>query len=242
MTDALRFFTSEGITKFRDFLAHLRQNTAMAFPENLLYDEEFTYEKHGYDIKQIHFKTKLEAARYLYPIISRMRSDNPKENPYGNTYLWSWLAAYYFDTVCPVEPSGERKIRRNEKYILMPRWDLFHRHLLATPVRVYETHDQNPEECMILLDGPLHIQGEFVEQLMSSQDIALNRSAIAAANTLYWDQEKSEPRKVRGKNEPGKLRRFVAVFKQFDLTYDLYSMESSEIIDIYPEEFHKFLV
>lgn len=50
-------------------------------------------------------------------------------------------------------------------------------------------------------------------------------------------------RRVLGtKNQPGTLRRFISVYKQFDLTFELYSMESSEIIDLLPTEFDKFLV
>ena len=47
---------------------------------------------------------------------------------------------------------------------------------------------------MILLSGQLDEMGEFVEQLMSRQDIALNPSLIEGANALYWDEEKSAPR------------------------------------------------
>jgi hypothetical protein len=238
--DQLRRFTDEGVEKFRDVLAGFRENTLSEFPRSLLEDANLTREIGDFCIEPQQFESKLEAAIYLGGLISEIGNNYPQGNPYENVGLWSWLSAYYFDQVCPRTSSGGRKILADERHILNLEWGRFYRHLLAAPVRMYNTHG---ESCMILLSGQLDEMGEFVEQLMSRQDIALNPSLIEGANALYWDAEKSAPRRgVRSTaHDPGTLRRFVDVVQQLDLTFDLYSMTRQEILAILPAEFHKFL-
>jgi hypothetical protein len=103
-------------------------------------------------------------------------------------------------------------------------------------------YNEHGTDAMILLSGRLNEMGDFVEQLMSRQEIAMNNALIKAANELYWDREKSAPRVgVRlTKHDPGTLRRFVDVVQQLDLTFDLFSMSSQEILDIMPSEFLRF--
>ena len=59
---------------------------------------------------------------------------------------------------------------------------------------------------------------------------------------LYFDEERGRPKvgaAVKTK-KPGTLRRFVDVIRQFDLTYDFYSMTGQEILALLPAEFDRF--
>jgi len=234
MTEYIHAFNSEGIEAFRNYIELLRSNPELEFPRDILYDENYSYKlSRDIIIENRNFASKHDAVQYLVPLLDGI------EKPFGNIGLWSWLSGFYFDQVCPIN-SGKRKPNEDGRYILSQEWNNFYRHLLAGPVRMYSIHNGN---CMIFLFNPLHEMGEFVEQLMSRQNIALNKELIKLANLMYWNNDKDLP--VEGvrlkEHRPGTLRRFVDVFWQFDLTYDLYSMSYKEIASIYPEEFRKYL-
>ena len=74
---------------------------------------------------------------------------------------------------------------------------------------------------------------------MGRQEIGTNKSIIEAAKILYWDAEKKRPKRGSSPQEhkPGTLRRFVDVLQQFELTYDLYSINAEELITLLPNEF-----
>jgi len=239
VSDKLRCFNDDGIEEFRRVLKGFHNKTLTEFPHKLLSDERFAYVLGDLRIKSKQFQSKLDVAIYLGGLVGEIRGMNPTENPYENVGLWTWLSAYYFDQVCPKKTSGGRKIGACARHILTLGWGRYNRHLLAVPVRMYETHKEN---SMILLASPLDEMPDIVEQLMNRQDVALNKSVIGAANTLYWDKEKSEVKYGVSLTEhkPGTVRRFVDVILQLDETYDLYSMKSSDILDILPDEFRNF--
>jgi hypothetical protein len=236
MNCQLRRFTYEGVGKFRDFLNELRAGNMMNSLEDILYNGDFTEKMSGSVDKQKNFESKYMAAKYLEPII---RQTNIKDQ-YTDVGFWSWLSAFYFDQVCPSSPSGVIRPYGDERYILNTEWNRFYRHLLAAPVMMYDYHRENG---MILLYGRLYEMGDFIEQLMSRQDIAQNRELIKVANMLYWNPKESAPvAGVRQKeHRPGTLRRLVDIIQQIDLTFDLYSMKSEEIIGILPREFRRFI-
>lgn len=95
----------------------------------------------------------------------------------------------------------------------------------------------------IYLSGKIHEFGEHFEQLASQQKFAANEGVVEAATILYWDDVKQQIKtNARDKKGPGIIRRFTSdVLNQFDLTFDLNSMEGSEIVDLLPHEFNKWL-
>ena len=112
----------------------------------------------------------------------------------------------------------------------------YYRHLLAGPYRIFQRH----RDCAkLLLSGPLSKPGDCPEQLASRQEFIQNPGIIGAASILYYDGDKQRPRRgaASTKRKPGTLRRFVDVVQQLDLTYDLYSMQPTEILTILPREF-----
>jgi len=78
------------------------------------------------------------------------------------------------------------------------------------------------------------IEGEFfsTEALGSLAD-ALVREAIQ--NSLDARAPGMQARVRAG--QPGTLRRFVRLLQQLDLTYDIYGMSGSAIVDLLPPEF-----
>jgi hypothetical protein len=233
--DRVREFNEAGIEKFRNYLVSLKETgvSEILLPE-LLSDETYTnIFLNKIEIEPLNFPTKFAFAEYMHEKVSGISPDKK----YRNVGMWTWLAAYYFENVCPSDKNGIRKIGADSRYILNgTEWDRIFRHLLAGPVMIYDLHHAN---SIILLYNPVDESGDFLAQLMGRQEIGTNRGVIEAAKILYWDAEKKRPKRGSSAQEhkPGTLRRFVDVLQQFDLTYDLYSISGEELIQLLPAEF-----
>jgi len=237
MTIPLRAFNDFGIAEFRSQLLRIQSGEVQSIAEGLCHDDTLAIPiAPSVSIERRLFASKLEAAEYLYTKVQGAT------DAFYNAGLWSWLSAFYFDSVSPIERGGQRKPRATYRHILQSgrNWRHSHRHLLAGPVRTYAFHK---ERAQLLLSGPVHKMGDFVEQLCSRQEIAGNRGLIEAATTLYWDERLASPKRgaAPNKHKPGTLRRFVDVIQQFELTYDLYSMSGEEILSLLPAEFTPWL-
>jgi hypothetical protein len=94
---------------------------------------------------------------------------------------------------------------------------------------------------MLVLCGPLHQPGDIVEQIASRQEIITNRGIMQAASSLYYDSSSIKPRRgAATKDGKGTVRRFTDILNQFDVTWDLYSLEASDVIQMLPDEFSRF--
>ena len=234
MSTRLRAFTKDGIERFSQYLDEVRAGLIEGVPVELLLDETFSTPlgEVVYVASKI-LGSKLEAAEYLHSVVKDLRGSG-----FYDVGIWTWLSAFYFESVCPVE-DGLRRPGKNYRHILQPGrdWWHFYRHLLAGPVRTFDFHR---ERGKLLLYGPVNIQGDWVEQLCSRQEIASNRGVIEAATILYWDEQSKRPKKRAAPSEhrPGTLRRFVDVIQQLELTYDLNSMTGEEVLELLPPEFN----
>ena len=231
----LREFNGAGIEKFRGYLTALREDgTPEISLEDLLSDETYTkIVSTKIEVERKNFHTKFEIGAYLHEKLSSISPDKK----YRNSGMWTWLAVFYFDNLCPSDKEGKRKIGTESRYILnSDEWDRVFRHLLAGPVMIFDLHHQN---SLILLYNPVNETGDFLAQLMGRQEIGTNKGIIEAARILYWDPVKSRPKRGSSPQEhkPGTLRRFVDVLQQFELTYDLYSISGNELIRLLPPEF-----
>lgn len=106
----IRAFTDIGIEKFRKYLSEMKSSERIIIDDELLFDDNITYVVSAeVEIKPSMFYSKMEAAEYLFEIIQKINI----EEKFYNIGLWSWLAAYYFDSVCPQTVQGQRKIEMN---------------------------------------------------------------------------------------------------------------------------------
>jgi hypothetical protein len=231
----LREFNDAGIEKFKFFLIAIRENgESETSLQDLLSDETYTKTLlNKIEVEPRNFLTKFEIAEYLHEKVSKITL----EKRYRNIGMWTWLAAFYFDVLCPANADSARKIGAESRYILnSSEWDRIFRHLLAGPVMIYDLHRDN---SIILLYNPVDETGDFLAQLMGRQEIGTNKGIIEAAKILYWDPVKKRPKRGSSAQEhkAGTLRRFVDVLQQFELTYDLYSITGEELVQLLPDEF-----
>ena len=227
----VRVLNSDGIERFRDYLHGLKTGDVAPAPVDVL-DNPATSEPLGQslEVEPVKFADRLEAAKYLSERLGGLRDVN------YNPGLWSWLALFYFDQICPPDGAGRRKVGEEARYVPGTISWRYYRHLLAGPFRVFQYHK---EDAKLLLLGPLDKPGDFVEQLASRQEFITNRGILGAATDLYFDDQKKRPKRgaASTKRKPGTLRRFIDLVQQLDLTYDLYSMRPSEVLALLPSEF-----
>ena len=232
----LRRMRAEGFDLFRSYLRELRLGSVEGIPRALLDDDLLSNDVlPRVEVSDRVFATKMKAAEYLYPQVKSIGG-----GIFHDAGIWTWLSAFYFDSLCPPAEDGKRKPGADYRHILTPGpdWRHSYRHLLAGPVRTFAFHGQLGK---LLLAGPIDKLGDFVEQLSSRQEIASNRGIVEAATLLYWDPLRQRPRRGAAPTErkPGSLRRFVDVIQQLELNYDLYSMTGEEIRALLPPEFAK---
>lgn len=236
----LRRFNDQGVARFGQFLAKVREEPASGMPPGLLVDEACSAEvPSGPEIAAEHFATRMDAARCL----DLMLADVDSFDILRDVGLWAWLSLFFFDSLCPPDSSGRRNVGDNARYIpAVTNYRKYYRHLLAGPYGVFRAHRDAPERAMVLLCGPLHKPGDIAEQMASRQEIVTNPGIVGLATQIYFDPLKGSFKRGSANkgNQPGTVRRLIDVLNQFDLTWDLYWMPSERIMAKLPKEFDKF--
>jgi len=231
----VRRLSNAGIERFVAFLRGL-ETAPGDRPAVLLESQEFS---EPFDptvvIEERSFSSRLEVAEYLYARFHAAGASGV-ENDRG---LWAWLALFYFDTLCPPDKRGRRKPGALARWVPDGDFKRYYRHLLAGPYRIYRAYRREPELALGLLCTPPSTMGEIVEQIASRQELVTNRAVVGTVTALYVDSAGGLKRGAGGKGA-GSPRRLADVLAQLDLTYDLYSMEPSELLAMLPQEFDRF--
>jgi hypothetical protein len=234
MITELREFNDDGIRQFRDYFNKIKNNDIGQDFTELLTDDLYTsIIKTDACLEPKLPASKLQTASYLHHIIAPLSL----ENKFYRQGLWTWLAAFYFDSVCPVKEDGTRSVGSEERYILIPG-RVIYRHLLAGPVQIFDSYGNTSQ---ILLSGDTAVMGDYIEQLAGRIYITSSKGNVQAVDLLYWDSEKKQP--IQGstsRKKPGNIRRFADIINQFRLTYDLTLMDGFEIVELLPKEFDKY--
>jgi hypothetical protein len=228
-----------GIARFSEFLDSLGGGSPQPYPQNLLTDPDVTKElSPPIEIEPLTFDSRFAAAKYLFNLFR----DSGLTDIERDRGLWTWLSLFYFEGLCPADGKGRR--RPGERARWVPETGVswrYYRHLLAGPYRIYGAHTERPERALLVLCGPLHQPGDIVEQIASRQEIITNSGIMEAASNLYYDADASKPRKGAATKEgKGTVRRFTDILNQFDVTWDLYSLEAADVIRMLPDEFSRF--
>jgi hypothetical protein len=226
----VRRLTSSGIRQFERFLSRRRNGHREAVPTDLLEAEGYSETiDREVEVDQIEFDSRLEMAKYLSKLFSGAGPELDVDQG-----LWSWLALYYFDQLCP---SGKKP---GEAYRYVLRGDINYRHyyrnLINGPFRLYQMHG---ETARTMLAGPVDKHPDIAEQIASRPHIVTNCELIEVVDRLYWDPERGKHKAgvVNGPDEKGTVHRMVRVHDQLELTYDIKAMGADQIDDLLPDEF-----
>ena len=240
MPGELRKLNEEGLHRFSEWLA---DGAAGAVPVGLLSDPQ-TSEPLPVAIfpEQRNFADRFEFGTYLNQLLAPFDATMISQNQ----GLWSALAIFWFDQLCPANDEGQRKPKEDYSYILSRDYRKYYRHLVRSPWFFVREHGDN---CKFILlassqtNSPLQVSGEILENFAgTSQALLRNRTLIAEANRLYSDPQTGRPRKGTAGKGGGSARRLAQILKQFELTYDAESMLEGKLLKLLPKEFDRWNV
>lgn len=232
----LRVMNRNGTESFRSYLRELKEGKITKIPE---FDEEEYSQTYpvACDLdRHLVFGTKLEFGKYINQKFTS--SKIKREEVTANAGIWTWLAYFWF-TLLTTDNVGKQRIGEDYRYIFSDDFRTHYRHLVWLPYDMIALHGENASR--LFLYGEIPVQGDFIEQVASRLDLYSNTAVVDSATRLYFDQSHlTGKRGAQSRTRPGNVRRFVTVLKQLNLTYDLYSTSSIEIIDLLPKEFEKW--
>lgn len=231
----VRRLNERGIVQFRSYLQRIREGLEFKPIPAILFDDEFSPRVMPVlPIDPRKFVSKLDAAAYLRDVLAPI--DGPSIT--ADVGLWSWLALYYFEQLAPANDAGLRRPREDYHYIPSSDGWRRDRHLLAEPYTLYMLHG---DRARLLLYPAVHEHGQFIYDLGFRREFITNRGLIEAMDMLYWDTNRSRPKRgTTTRSRRGNLRRLITVLQQLDFNYDLYGMTAREIIALLPSEFDEW--
>jgi hypothetical protein len=236
MNDLLRTLNPDGIVAFAAYLQSLRDGSSDTPPFHLLNDEA-TSDALDADV-QVESKTFSDSFAFGNYLVATLVA-LPRTEITFNHALWSWLALYYFDQICP-QVNGKRKVLEEAVYILPATYNhrKYYRHLVRTPWLAVERHKTFAKVLLINRGGG--IRSEIFEQLAAYQTIFGNPTIIEGAYKLYFDDQAELPKRGSSSKGAGTPRRLVSFVRQIDLTYDLMACSADQFVALLPDEFAKF--
>jgi hypothetical protein len=227
-----------GVQQFLDFLVLLRAEPTRQIPITLLTDETFSEQiEPAISINQPLFSNRYSLAAFVYEHLLQARIQDSEKD----VGMWCWLALYLFDSICPANSEGARKVREVAAYIPEPaNFRRYYRHLVLGPYLIYRTHSDQPERAFGLLCKAPHTIDDIVGQLAARQEFVTNPGIVELVTKLYYSPTTKTKPGAGGKGK-GSPRRLSDILWQFDLTWDLYAMSVDEFVSILPKEFDRFI-
>ena len=233
MSDSLRAFNESGIETFAKWLGN---GAVGQVPRDLLLDEGFSKSIDAAHLPaQENFRDRYEFGCRLVELLKEL-DDRMISYDRG---LWTWLAAWYFEQICPIGSDGTRVLRRPYVYIFGDARK-YYRHLVRTPWFLVAKHG---DKCRYLLAStaddptPLSRQSALLDALAARQYVIASPTLVAAANRLYVNQRTGRPKRGAGAKGRGSPRRLALIANQLSLTFDIRDMPVDNFMKLLPEEF-----
>lgn len=231
----IRKLNDQGQREFGEFINSIRQGSKPNTPSYLLTDRQTSEPlDNEIDIEQGNFNSRYELGEYLVKKFAGQNMQILIDEP----GMWSWLALFWFDQLCPVKADGNRKASEIYNYVLSHDYKHKPRHAILTTWQLVE---QLGEDSRFLLSRELDVRGELIEQLMARQFYLACDGVMKAASTLYYDPERSTFKKgAAARKSAGCVARYVSWLQQIELTYDLFSLSRDDVMGLMPQEFERF--
>lgn len=235
---AVRVLNTEGLEKFSAYLAMLRAEPAKTPPFDLLTDGRYSdpFEP-PVTIEPRSFTSAYEIGTYMIEVFQNSEDRLISRN-HG---LWSWLALFYFDQLCKLDASGNRKPLEDAVYVLEERFSFrrYYRHGIRTPWMAVKEHGEHAK--VLLLTTGKGTRTDINEQLGAYQHLFANKTIIASAYAMYFDKAHQKPRRGAGGKGGGSARRLASIARQLELTYDLQECTPSKFLALLPSEFNSWV-
>jgi len=231
----VRQFNEQGIKAFRGFLAAGRDNPQAPVPRGMLEDDALTKPiDAAVEIQQRQLVMRADAAKYLNDLLEPL----PEHEVAVNAGLWTWLSLFFFDEICP-RHHGRLDIKNNYTYVFEPRNPRhFYRHLLFIGWRVLRV---SPTHNRLLLSSTVASLDQVTTEIMKRLYLTRIPCIFEVLDRLYWDERRGRVRPgiVTSRSvKPGDLvHRFPSRIRQLEKTYDLFSLNADQLIELLGSEF-----
>lgn len=224
-----------GLTRFKDYIANLKDNPKLEIPIDLLENPETSAPTgFGVEFEQRSFSSRYECGKYVTNRLEEVESRKFVDD----AGFWSALALLWFDQLCLVNKRGDRKASMAYNYVLSDFFRHYSRHAIRTSWQLYSQHGKNSQ---FLLGKEMNVRGELVEQLMGRQYFLSCEGVIGAANRLYLDENTGSFKKGAGSRKAaGCISRYIRWLQQIERTHDLFSIDSDDLYNMLPTEFGRF--
>lgn len=232
-----RQFNARGIAAFQEFLAQCRSHPGTPVPHQLLEDDALAERLPvPVTVEPRHFAHRGEASDYL---TSRL-ADLPADDVAQNAGLWTWLSLFYFEEVCPLRQST-RTVRNDYSYIFRPNISReYYRHLLFIGWHAFRI--AKPYHRLYMA-GSISSLDQVTGRTISRLYLTRIPCMFEVLDRLYWDENRGKARAGIVDNrvvKPGDLRHRLPIrIRQLERTYDLYSLNADQLIELLGSEFQR---
>jgi hypothetical protein len=234
----LRKFNRQGVDQFATYLAALRQDRAIPPPPELIDDPRFTeLVDPVIEIERPELATKYIAGAYLHETLGPI----PASRLRGDVEMWSWLALWFFDQLCPPDGHGRRKPLENNKYISLAGDHRYgsDKHLLYFPWKMYSLHGASARFFLAdELGKDTRAQREWTGYYFN-----VSTPLVELGGRLYGDENTGSLKRGATGKRAGSLRRFVQVLHQLEVTYAIHGMSVHQLQATLPSsEFGRWIM
>jgi len=232
----IRKLNERGLEEFSQFINSLRQGSKQNIPIGLLTSEASS---ESLPISLELDNNKPFNNRYELGVYLTEKFDVVNIQPLiGDNGFWSALALLWFDQLCPEKPDGSRKPSMVYNYVMSNNYNHRPRHAIFT---TWQLVDRYKEDARFLLSKELSVRGELIEQIMARQYYMGCEGVMRTASKLYYDPERRTFKKgSAGRTSPGCVYRFINWLQQLEINFDLFSMNSNDLMSLLPKEFDRF--
>jgi len=230
----IRVLTDKGIELFINYIQEIKEGSRALPPIDKLSRTPWSWEfSPRVEVENLSITTRMELGKYLVDLFEANSVD--RKDILNNPGMWSWLTLLWFDDLCLVKSDGLRKVREISRYVCSSHYTDYYRHLVASSWDIYSLYR---EKSRLFLWTPLYTHNDFIEQLVSRQNIITNKALIEAFDRLYWDSQSNHPKSgAQSRRRGGNFRRFLSFIQQVELTYDLHAISTDEILTLLPVEY-----
>ena len=161
------------------------------------------------------FSNKFELGAYLYEKL---------EHCPVNDRIWHFLTVVYHNQLLRKDGSiGEF----NRFYLKKQLKHRHSRHLLQPVFNLYSLYHKQPELIRFLLLGPVNEAAKVFLETVQRQDLMKNENFIRVSKRIFYDEKNN----ILKPKISQYFLRLIALFMQYERTYDLYSMPVDRILN-----------
>ena len=242
----LRQLTKEGIATAQSFLQELRDTPDTDREQlrerlhDLLFEEPLScpFDKGEKVHVERGFGTWREAGTYTRRAAGAYLSARLADMQHlftDDAGVWSWLGMFYFPEIVRVRDGhvllhadttslflGDRSAQRRYRHYLWSAW------------RLYEQHG---ESVAYMLDQPLTDSGDLARAVFDYPRVFTSAGVIQLILQLYTHGQGMKTGFSAREGRPGNVRHLLRVLPQMEMTYDVYGMEPSALLEVLPDDF-----